>query len=123
MTLTASNAAGSNTATQSNYITVRDFTIGGSPSNRSIARGKSTSYKISVGAVNSYSGTVALSVSGVPTGVSATLSNTSVTLPQSKTVTLNITMTASAPRGTYKLTVTGASGSVTRATSVNLQVK
>src|SRR5206468_6947413 len=73
-----------------------------------------------VSALNGFNGTVGLSVSGLPTGATATFSPTSVT--GSGSSTLNVTTSLTTPAGSYTLTVTGASGSLTHSSSVTLAV-
>jgi hypothetical protein len=51
-----------------------DFTLATSPSSQTITAGASTTYSVNVGSVNGFSGSVALSVSGLPGGASASFS-------------------------------------------------
>jgi len=76
--------------------------------NVSIAPGGSSSTNIYVNGVNGFSGNVGLSVSGLPSGVSATFSPSSVASGSS--AVLKISATATAPAGTSTLTITGSSG-------------
>jgi Legume lectin domain len=63
---------------------------------------------------------VALSASGLPSGVTASFSPTSVT--SSGTSTMTVTTTAATAPGTYTLTVTGVSGSVSHTATASLAV-
>jgi PKD repeat protein len=117
--LTVANSGGTSSKTAT--ITVRDFSLAASPSKRQITAGETTSYAISVGALNGFTGTVNLSVTGAPSGATATLNPTSVT--NSGSSTLTVTTTSSIPAGNYTLTVRGTSGSLTHTTTVSLQVK
>jgi hypothetical protein len=73
-----------------------------------------------VGAQNGFSGSVTLSASGLPSGASASFSPTSIS--GSGSSTMAVTTSGSTPAGTYTLTITGASGSLSHKTSVTLVV-
>jgi len=103
-----------------NPVATPDFTISASPSSRSVKRGNSTTYTVSVGSVAGFSGTVSLSVSGLPSGVTASFSPSSVT--GSGNSTMSVSTTRSAPRGTFTLTIKGASGTLSHTTTVTLQL-
>ena len=49
----------------------QDFTLSATPSSRSVNPGGSTSYTVSAGALNGFSGSVSLGVSGLPAGATA----------------------------------------------------
>jgi len=97
-----------------------DFSFSASPSSQTVTVGGSTSYTASVSPLNAFTGTVALSVSGVPSGATASFNPTSITGGSgSSTLTVN---TGTAAAGTYTLTVTGMSGSLSHSASVTLVV-
>ncbi len=89
-----------------------DFSLAASPTSVS-GSGTPT---VTVGALNGFTGTVALSASGAPSGASATLSPTSVAGSGSSTLTLS---PGGAAAGTYPITVTGTSGALTHSASVS----
>jgi hypothetical protein len=97
-----------------------DFSISGSPSSQTVTAGQNTTYSVTVGAVNGFSGTVTLSVSGLPSGANGSFTPTSVA--GSGTSTLAVATTSSTPTGTYTITVSGSSGSQTHTTTVSLVV-
>ncbi|MFE9629784.1 M28 family peptidase [Streptomyces sp. NPDC006463] len=97
----------------------QDFSLGTSPSAGTAAPGGSTSATVNTQTVSGAAQTVALSVSGAPAGVSATLSPTSVQSGSSST--LSVQVGASTVPGTYTLTVTG-SGTVSHTTTYTLTV-
>src|SRR5207245_5089908 len=97
-----------------------DFTISATPSSQSIIQGGSTSYTVSVSALNGFSGVVSLTTTGFGNGASNALNPTSVT--GSGTSTLNVTTTSSADMGSFPITITGTSVSLTHSTSVTLVV-
>ncbi|GHH73867.1 chitinase [Streptomyces sulfonofaciens] len=83
-----------------------DFSLGLSPASGSVTAGNSTTARVSTAVTAGSAQTVNLSVSGAPSGVTASLSPTSVTAGGSATLTLRTS--ASAASGTYTLTVSGA---------------
>jgi poly(beta-D-mannuronate) lyase len=99
---------------------IPDFTISASPSSRTVTAGNPTTYTVTVGALNGFSGTVSLNTGSLPTGVSASFNPASVTT--SGTSTLSISTTAAAATGTLTITLTGASGATSHNTSVQLTV-
>jgi subtilase family serine protease len=68
------------------------------------------------------SSAVALTASGMPTGVTASFSAATIASPGSGTTTLNIAATSTATPGNYTLTVTGTAGSQTAESSFTLTV-
>ncbi len=100
---------------------VPDFTISVSPTSRTVSRGSSGTYTVTIGAVNSFTGTVSLSVSGLGSRVTGTFSPTSVT--GSGTSTLTVTAARNASRGARTITITGVSGSLNHSTTATLTVQ
>jgi len=100
-------------------LAVPGFSISATPSSQNIVMGGSTSYSVTVGSLNGFSGTVALTVSGLPAHVSGSFSPASITGGTGSS-TLNITTATNAPNGDYPLTITGISGTLTNTTSVTL---
>ncbi|WP_174240681.1 chitobiase/beta-hexosaminidase C-terminal domain-containing protein, partial [Granulicella sp. S156] len=89
---------------------------------QAIAPGSNTTSTATVTAQGSFSGTVSLSVSGLPTGATASFSSTTIT--SSGTSTLTIATTSSTAAGTYPLTITAYSmGTVSQTSAVNLVVE
>ncbi|MFE2870996.1 glycosyl hydrolase family 18 protein [Embleya sp. NPDC059259] len=97
-----------------------DFSLTLNPGSGSVAKGGSTSASINTAVTAGAAQNVALTVTGAPNGVGATVSPTSVTAGGS--ATLNITASASATPGSYPLTVTGTGPSATHNTVYNLTV-
>ncbi|HKD14113.1 MAG TPA: malectin domain-containing carbohydrate-binding protein, partial [Candidatus Angelobacter sp.] len=77
-------------------------------------------YTVSANALNGFTGTVALSASGLPSGASASFTPTSISGAGSST--LSVTTATSTPTGTHTLTVTGTSGSLAHSANVTLVV-
>jgi subtilase family serine protease len=95
-----------------------DFTLAALPSNVSIASDSSGTTTLTVSPTNGFSSPVSLSVSGLPSGVTAGFSPTSTT----STSTLQLSASATATPGNYSLTVVGNSGSLTHSSTVSLTV-
>jgi hypothetical protein len=97
-----------------------DFSILGSPSSNSVSAGGSINYTVNTTAISGFSGSIALSASGLPTGATASFSPATVTGTGSSTLT--VTTTGSTPVGTSTLTITGVSGTLTHTSTVSLVV-
>ncbi|MFC0844483.1 M28 family peptidase [Streptomyces noboritoensis] len=97
----------------------QDFSIATNPSSGSANPGGSVTSTVNTTTVSGDPQTVALSVSGTPSGVTATLNPTSVQSGSSSTLTVQVG--ASTAPGTYTLTVTGA-GTVSHSTTYTLTV-
>jgi hypothetical protein len=83
-----------------------DFSIGANPVSATVNAGTAAASRISVTAINGYSGTVNLSVSsGCPTNAICSVSPTTATL--STTSTLTVATASNTPAGTYSVTVNG----------------
>ena len=100
--------------------TANDFSVGLSPASGTVAPGASKAFTVTTGLVSGTAQSVALSVSGLPSGVTGSLSPTSVTAGQSSTLTL--TAAANATAITQSFTVTGSAGATTHTTSGSLTV-
>jgi PKD repeat protein len=111
---------GLTSATVTRTVTVTDFTLSATPASRTLIPGGSTTYTATVAAGAGFTGTVAFSVTGLPSGASASFNPTSVAASGSTTVT--VTTTAATPPGTYPLTIRGTSGPWTRTAAVTLVV-
>lgn len=99
---------------------VQDFTISASPVSITTVQGGRVTYTVSIGAQDVFNGTAALSVSGLPTGATASFAPASV--PASGSSALTVTTWSGTPVGSYPLTIRGTSGALSHATSVTLRV-
>jgi hypothetical protein len=95
-----------------------DFTMAASPASAAVAQGSSVSDTITITPQNGFSGSVALTASGLPSGVTATFSPSSTT----GTSTLTLTASSTATTGAATVTIKGTSGSLTHTATVNLTV-
>ncbi|MFD8598322.1 M28 family peptidase [Kitasatospora sp. NPDC059646] len=96
-----------------------DFSLALSPSSGTVQAGGSTTATVSTAVVTAPAATVSLSVSGAPSGTTATVSPSSVQSGGSATLSVNVG--ANTPAGTYTLTVTG-SGPATHTAQYQLTV-
>lgn len=88
------------------------FTLKPAASNLTLQQNQGGTDAITVTPINGFTGTVSLSVSGLPAGASSAFSGD----------TLVVFVPLSTPMGTYPLTITGVSGSTTATTTVDLVV-
>lgn len=87
-----------------------------------IVPGKSATSTITVNALHGFSGSVALSCTQPPSGISCSFNPTSLN-GASGTSTLTISAGSSVPAGNYTVIVTGVSGSLSHIAAVNLTVE
>ena len=120
LTITGTSGSLTHTTTVSLVVAAPDFTLSVSPGSQSIRRGSATSYAVTVGALNGFTGLVVLSASGLPAG--ATASFTPASVAGSGSSTLRVSTSGSTPTGTYTLKITGTFGSLTHSASVQLRV-
>jgi hypothetical protein len=97
-----------------------DFSVSATPSSQTVTQGNGTSYTVNVAPSGGFAGTVGLSVSGLPQGATATFNPTSITTSGSST--LSVSTLSSTPAGSYPLTITGTSGSLTHTATATLVV-
>ncbi len=120
-TATVTGTSGSLTSKTTFTVTVNpvgDFTLFASPSSVSVVQGTSRTSTITVTPQNGFNGSVGLSASGLPSGVTATLN------PNSTNAASTLTLTASntAALGTFTVTISGTAGNLSHATTIALAV-
>jgi len=106
---------------------VADFTMAVAPFTRSVRAGSPAKYSVTLTSLSGYSSAVALSVSGLPAGATATF-NPSYVMPTSggSISKLTIGTAKGTLSGTYTLTISAAgtdSAGTTHETTVNLVIK
>ncbi|MDH6118286.1 hypothetical protein ABH930_001286 [Kitasatospora sp. GAS204A] len=106
--------------TSGSGVPSNDFSLSASPASGSVQPGASTSATIGTAVTSGSAQSVALSVSGAPAGVTASLSPNSVTAGAGST--LNISTTTAATPGSYPLTITGTAASGSHTASYTLTV-
>ncbi|MGP8174628.1 MAG: protease pro-enzyme activation domain-containing protein [Terracidiphilus sp.] len=124
ITVTGTGGGITQTATVSLTVTapvVGGFTISVSPTSGSLARGQSGYAVVTITASGGFNSAVALSATGVPSGVTGSFSPTSITGSGTSDFTLTVSRTA--PTGTYQITITGTGGGITHSTTLTFQVR
>ena len=120
-TFTPTNTTDYTTASNSVVLTVNpppSFTLAASPASLSIAQGASGTSTVTLTGKNGFSGSVALTASGLPSGVTASFSVN----PTTGASVLTLTASSTATVGAATVTITGTSGSLTATTTVALTV-
>jgi hypothetical protein len=122
LTITGTSGSLSHTASATLVVTAgsaADFSLSASPPSRTVGGGViATSYSVAINPISGFSGSVTLSLAGLPVGASATFSPN----PATTASTLNVTIASTTPKGSYVLTITGSSGSLTHTTTATLVV-
>jgi uncharacterized membrane protein len=120
-TLAINGTGNSLTHTATVTLSVTDFSLSVTPSSQTINANGGTSYTASVAGANGFGGSVALSLAGLPAGATSSFSPGSIG-NGSGSSTLMISTDCSITPGTYPLSITGTSGSLTHSAAVSLVV-
>jgi hypothetical protein len=123
LTITGASSSGPTHTTSVTLVVTAappsDFSLSASPSSRTVTQGASTSYGVTITRSGGFSGAVTLSVGGMPSGAQGSFTPNPAGGTSS---TLAVTTSSSTPAGTYSVTITGASGSLSHTTHVTLVV-
>jgi hypothetical protein len=95
-----------------------NFSLSANPGSVTVAQGNSVTSTITVNDEDGFSGSVQLSASGLPSGVTAQF----VPNPTTTTSTLTLSASGSAATGTVTVTVSGVSGTLNNSTTLSLTV-
>ena len=98
------------------------FAISASPASVSVPQGNTGTSTITTSVSGGFDSAVALTASGAPTGVTVSLSPTSIAAPGSGTSTLSMVVASTTAAGTYTITVSGTGGGITHTATVALTV-
>ena len=96
-----------------------DFTLSASPASLTVNRGASGASTITITRTGGFTSSVALSATGLPSGVTATFNPASAT---GTTSTLTLAASSAATTGTFNVTVSGTGGGLTRSGALSLTV-
>jgi YVTN family beta-propeller protein len=103
-----------------------DFALNASPLNPSLSPilqpGTSATSVISTSAFGGFNADVSLSLSGLPPGVTATFSSTTVPAPGSGNSTLTLSASATTAFGTYTIPITASGGGLTHTLNIALTI-
>ncbi|HUE55571.1 MAG TPA: hypothetical protein VMO76_07045 [Candidatus Udaeobacter sp.] len=122
-TITVTGTSGSLSHTTTVSLTVsaagqQNYSLSASPSSVTVTQGTSGTSTITVTPQNGFGGTVGLSASGLPSGVTAAFNPSSTT----STSTLTLTASSTATTGSATVTITGTSSGLTHTTTIALSV-
>jgi len=101
-----------------NATATPNFSLSASPSSLSVTQGSSGNSTITVTPSGGFTGSVSLSNSALPSGVTASFG----TNPTSSTSVLTFTASSTATTGTSTITITGVSGTLSHTTTISLTV-
>jgi uncharacterized membrane protein len=123
LTITATSGATVHTAAATLVVTAPpDFNLSATPTSRSVVAGASTTYAVGVTSLNGFADNVALSLTGLPPNVGTASFNPQVVASAGTSQLTIATTLATAPGGTYPLTITGTAGAISHSTTVTLVV-
>jgi len=121
VTVTGTSGSLTHTATISltvNAVATPDFSLSASPASLTVTQGTSGSSTVTVTPSGGFTGSVTLSNSALPSGVTAAFG----TNPTTGSSALTFTASATATTGTSTVTVTGTSGTLTHTTNISLTI-
>src|ERR1041385_3722298 len=99
-----------------------NFAITASPTSVSVAQGGTKTATVSTTVSGGFNSAVSLSASGLPAGVTASFSPTSIAAPGSGSSTLTFTASSTAATGTSTVTINASGGGVSHSTTVSLTI-
>jgi len=122
--LLVTGTGGNITQTQSIILTVANpnLTLASSALIASLAPGGSVPITLTTTAGTGFNSTVYFSVSGVPTGITASFSQNSIAAPGTGSSTLTLSADASAPAGVFTLTIGAVGGGTTKLLTFTLTI-
>lgn len=97
-----------------------DFSLVVSPSSMPLKPGTGGTVEVTVNPINSFSGTVDVQVSSIPSGV--TLSQTQFTVSAASPQNITVSASPNIAAGNYSLTFQGNSGSIAHSTSLSIAI-
>jgi kumamolisin len=98
------------------------FFLSASPSSLTVDQSSSGSTSITSTVSGSFDSAISLSASGLPSGVTASFSPTSIAAPGSGSSKVTFTVSRHASTGTHTISITGTGGGLTETTTVSLTV-
>ncbi|GAA2159168.1 S8 family serine peptidase [Humibacillus xanthopallidus] len=120
VTVTATDGVVTHTATIGVTVVARDLVLSASPTTRTVARGGTAAYTLTVSPRGGLTGSATFTRSSLPSGATSTWTTNPVALPG--TTSLRIRTTSAVRKGTYRVVVTATSGTVSRQTTLTLVV-
>jgi kumamolisin len=127
-TITVTGTPASGTA-QSTSVTLTvtgtsngTFSISVSPTSGYLYQGQSGYAVVTTSVSGGFSSAIALSATGVPSGVTYSFTPASIAAPGSGTAHFNLSVSRSARPGTYPITITGTGGTQSHSTTLTFQI-
>jgi len=121
VTITATSGATTSSTTLTLNVTAEpNFTISAAPTAVTVAAGTSGTASISIGFVGGLTGSVSVSASNLPAGVSANFSPNSVN--SSGSVSVSFFVQAGTAGGTSNVTITGTNGAISHSATIALTI-
>jgi Subtilase family len=122
LTITATSGATVHSAAATLVVTAPpDFSLSATPTSPNVVAGAGATYTVGVASLNGFADDVALSLTGLPSGVGKASFSPQV-IAAAGSSQLTVTTLPTAPGGTYPLTITGTAGGVTHTVAVTLVV-
>jgi len=125
ITITGTSGSTTESTTVSLVVTApvaANFTISVSPTAGSLDLGQSGFAVVSTTVSGGFDSAIALSASGVPSGVTSSFSPSSIAAPGSGSSDFILTVSRSAKTGTFPIVITGTGGGVTHSTTLTFEV-
>jgi len=125
ITVTGTGGGLTHTATVSLTVTAAtsgSFAISVSPTSGYLYRGESGYAVVSTTVSGGFDSAISLSATGVPSGVTYSFSPASIAAPGSGSSEFILTVSRTAPLGTYQITITGTGGGVTKSTVLTFEI-
>ena len=120
LTITGTSGALTHTANVT-LVVSGNFSVSVAPTSLAVSRGSNGNYSVTVTPGSGFTGTVGMSVSGLPRRTNASFSPASIT--GSGTSTLTVSTNRKSPTGTFTLTVMATSGGLTQSQQVTLTLR
>ena len=120
VTVTATGTTSSHTTTVTVTVTNPNFSIAASPNSINVRSGSQGTSKITISALNGFTGQVSLTASASGGGLTATVNPSTISGSGSSTLTVKVPSTTRS--GTFTVTVVGISGTVSHSTTVTVNV-
>lgn len=98
------------------------FTISVSPTSVSVRQGRSSTATVTAAVSGGFDLAIAFSATGEPTGVTIAFTPSSIAAPGSGKSSMVLTVSRTAPTGTYPITITGTGGGITHTTTLTFTV-
>jgi subtilase family serine protease len=118
--LTVTASGGGMTRSANLTLNIPGFSLSVAPATISVALGGRPAATLTTNVIGGFNSTMSFSISGLPAGVTRSLTSATLPAPGSGSSTLTLTRGATARAGTYTLTVTASGGGMARTVALPL---